>query len=103
MHPVLRLAARCLLALLVLVAAAYCVEDLMVRYRVSHKQAASLFSEVPVYQAGEVKGGRVEYYFDQPRTETCLHTVFPHLGVAPCWYVTRHALQQVAEAQPTRH
>jgi hypothetical protein len=40
------------------------------------------------------KGNKVEYEVDSVRPEEdvpCAHSLFPHGGNGPCWYVTRHA------------
>jgi len=36
------------------------------------------------------KDGRVEFDIDPPQPETCIHSMFPHFGYAPCWYAVRH-------------
>jgi hypothetical protein len=36
------------------------------------------------------KNGKVSYEIDQlnpEQTVTCVHSVFPHAGYSPCWYV----------------
>jgi len=40
------------------------------------------------------KNNRVEYEIDSNRPEEdvpCAHSLFPHAGNRPCWYVARHA------------
>jgi hypothetical protein len=40
------------------------------------------------------KNNRVEYEYDTQRPEEdvpCSHSLFPHDGNQPCWYVARHA------------
>lgn len=40
------------------------------------------------------KNNKVEYEIDSNRPEEdvpCTHSLFPHAGSRPCWYVTRHA------------
>jgi hypothetical protein len=40
------------------------------------------------------KNGRVEFEMDanQPQvTVPCVHSVFPHLGNSPCWYLQRNS------------
>jgi hypothetical protein len=40
------------------------------------------------------KANKVEYQIDALRPEEnlpCSRSLFPHAGVRPCWYVTRHA------------
>ena len=41
------------------------------------------------------KGSKTEYEPGDPISETCVNSIFPHLGFAPCWYVNRHRNQQV--------
>jgi len=40
------------------------------------------------------KNNKVEYQIDTVHPEEdlpCTHSLFPHAGNGPCWYVTRHA------------
>lgn len=40
------------------------------------------------------KNGRVEYEMDvnQPQvTMPCVHSLFPHMGSSPCWYLEQNA------------
>jgi hypothetical protein len=40
------------------------------------------------------KNNKVEYQIDTVHPEEdlpCTHSLFPHAGNRPCWYVTRHA------------
>jgi len=40
------------------------------------------------------KNNKVEYEIDSNRPEEdvpCAHSIFPHAGNRPCWYVVRHA------------
>jgi len=40
------------------------------------------------------KNNKVEYEIDSIRPEEdvpCAHSLFPHAGTRPCWYVARHA------------
>lgn len=36
------------------------------------------------------KDKKVEFYFDPPKDETCVNSLFPHLGDPPCWWLRRH-------------
>jgi len=41
-----------------------------------------------------VKNNKVDYELDSVKPEEdlpCTHSLFPHGGIRPCWYVTRHA------------
>jgi hypothetical protein len=41
------------------------------------------------------KNHKTEYIADPPETQQCVHSLFPQLGLAPCWYLARHARQQI--------
>jgi hypothetical protein len=47
------------------------------------------------YMAIEEKANRVEYVFNGAENESCAHSLFPHMGYIPCWYLSRHAEQRV--------
>jgi len=41
-----------------------------------------------------LKNNKVEYQIDAQKPEEdlpCVRSLFPHAGIRPCWYVTRHA------------
>ena len=84
----LRIALPVLMSLLVIV---YAIDDLSVRWHIPPSR--QLYSQVMVenYDAVKLKGGKTEYYFDQPQPETCVNSLFPHQDLHPCWYTRRHA------------
>jgi len=41
------------------------------------------------------KDGKTQYEAGEPETQTCVNSIFPHLGYTPCWYLNRHKTQQV--------
>jgi hypothetical protein len=46
-----------------------------------------------------VKNNKVDFEIDSARPEEdlpCTHSLFPHSGNRPCWYVTRHANDPIA-------
>ena len=47
------------------------------------------------YYAIQEKANRTEYVFDKEENQTCVRSLFPHLGDPPCWYLSRHAEQRV--------
>jgi|SoiMethySBSTD1v2_1073268.scaffolds.fasta_scaffold3593141_2 hypothetical protein len=84
-----------LLGLLASLGIVYLVDDLAVRYR-----TAGRTDEVTFYYATMLKNGRVEVFYDQPQTEACVHALFPHLGLSPCWYVARHTVRRIGLFTP---
>jgi hypothetical protein len=41
------------------------------------------------------KDGKEEYMEDDPRVESCVHSLYPHSAVPPCWYLNKHREQRV--------
>ncbi|HKT46888.1 MAG TPA: hypothetical protein VJP87_05125 [Candidatus Acidoferrales bacterium] len=53
---------------------------------------------VPRVLAIPENGGKTEYQIDQlhpEQTVTCVHSLFPHSGRNPCWYVQRKMMQPI--------
>jgi hypothetical protein len=47
------------------------------------------------YYAVPQKNGRIEFLYADPIDQACVHSLFPHLGDPPCWYLARHPEQRV--------
>lgn len=76
--------------LLALGAATYVVDYVVLRYRIASQKSA--FGQVMVtqYFATSLKNGHTEYDFQQPQNVTCVNALYPHMGMQPCWYLSRH-------------
>ncbi len=86
---------RVLLAALALAALLYCGDYLSLRFRFpNHREP---FGSVMVERdfAVALKNHQTEFMFDKPQPQPCVHSLFPHLGDPPCWYLARHARQRV--------
>jgi hypothetical protein len=64
----------------------------------ANQSADPIFGSVMVQQYWEIpqKNGKVDYSFDPPRPQTCIHSIFPHGGYSACWYLNRHKLVRMA-------
>ncbi len=80
------LAAFCLL---------YAVDYLSLRLAIPRGRERFGTVQVRHYYAIAEKNNRVEFQFDPPEDQACVHSIFPHLGDQPCWYVKRHLLVEV--------
>ena len=49
------------------------------------------------YYAIQEKANRVEYVFDKNENQTCVRSLFAHLGYESCWYLSRHQEQRIEE------
>jgi hypothetical protein len=85
---------RILYAIILLIGLAYGYDYASVRRRMSMKKPGDPFDVVtyPHLLAIPQKGNKVDYELDalSPMTsEPCVHSLFPHYGYTPCWYVLR--------------
>ncbi len=81
-------------ALLMLIAVAYGYDYASVRRRMSAQTPGDPFDTVtyPHVLVIPQKGNKVEYALDAQspmETESCVHSLFPHYGYTPCWYIVR--------------
>jgi len=68
----------------------YAGDYLLLRYRMRKGVDPYGTVEVENYSAVPEKNNRVEFFYDEPETEECVHALFPHFGDNPCWYAARH-------------
>lgn len=47
------------------------------------------------YYAIAKKANKIEYDYIGTEQETCTHSLFPHFGFNPCWYVSRHTERRI--------
>jgi len=87
---------RVIIAVLLLTATVYAYDYFSVRRRLGAQKQNDPFDVItyPHVLAIPQKGNRVEYALDaiDPiASEPCVHSLFPHFGYTPCWYVNRRA------------
>ena len=90
-----RLVARSLVILAVLWLLVYLVDHFSLVYRIppGREQIGSV--EVQKLLAVPQKDRKTEYISVPPEPQRCVHSLMPQLGLEPCWYLSRHANQQV--------
>ena len=86
---------RWLIIAAVLLLLAYLGDYISIAYRIPNGREQFGSVEVEKLLAVPQKDRKTEYIADPPEAEQCVHSLFPQLGLAPCWYLTRHANQQV--------
>ncbi len=92
MKRALLIAAASLVACLVIL---YAGDYLSLRYRIPGNREQFGSVEVQRYYAVPQKNRSTEYIFDQPVTQACVNSLFPHFGDPPCWYLNRHKRQEI--------
>lgn len=85
-----RAVTRVLIAVVLSLVVLYIVDYAVLRYRVAANRNAFGTVTVHPYYAVPRKDRKTEFLFDDPRDQTCVNSVFPHLGDSPCWYLTRN-------------
>ena len=73
-------------------AVSYVGDYLWFRVRLIHPKPADPLESFKTLRvlASPEKGGKTSYEIDQQNPEqtvTCVHSLFPHMGFSPCWYV----------------
>ena len=91
---------RIFLIAAILLAVLYLYDYLSVLHRKSaHTQGDPFDAAVhPRLLAIPQKGNRVEFALDAQTpmvSDPCVHSLFPHFGYTPCWYVSRNALKPI--------
>ena len=50
---------------------------------------------VHTYYAVKLKNGKTEYDYGGDQVVDCSNSLFPQMGVSPCWYASRHTDKQI--------
>ena len=87
-----QIAGRVIVAVLLLTAFAFVLDYIVLRVRMLHATITTPFEHLTRNRllAIKVKNGTYQYELDQvnpTETLTCVHSLFPHFGDQPCWYL----------------
>ena len=85
---------RVVLIAILVVAASYVLDWIVVELKMGGAHPAAL-GTVSVYQATELKSGKMDVYYHDPVNQTCVHSLYPHFGFQPCWYLSKHPMQVI--------
>ncbi len=92
MIPASTFAKRALISFVLILGLLYVSDYLSVRIRAMHPKPADPFESFKTLRVLAIpeKNGKTEYEVDAQNPEqtvTCVHSLFPHYGYSPCWYV----------------
>jgi hypothetical protein len=95
---------RVALAIVVLSAVLYVGDYLSVRFKIAKKTAGDPLDSMKIQRTYVIphKDGRAEIIFGEPETQMCVHSLFPHLGYTPCWYLKRQAAKPLVMGMISR-
>ena len=86
---------RLLIIALVSLSILYIADYGVIRYRMATNRTAFGVVTVERYYAVPQKNRKTEFYFDQPENQSCVHSLFPHFGYSPCWYLNRKKVKRI--------
>jgi hypothetical protein len=91
---------RALAGAVLLAGLVYAGDYLFVRYRMAYPKTGEAFGSVVMERLYAIpqKSGKIDYEFDaqQPEVNTpCVHSLFPHLGLSPCWYLKQNSQKPI--------
>lgn len=100
---VVRIIKYTLTSTLILAGVVYVVDYASVRIRMANPKPDDPLETVTALRilAIDEKGNKTEYTVDpvQPQqTAVCVHSLFPHFGDPPCWYLKRKFAQPIPMA-----
>lgn len=72
----------------------YVADYLSLQLRIPRREPFGVV-EVQRYYEIALKNRKTEYMRDQPRSQPCVRSLFPHYGESPCWYLERHPRQTI--------
>lgn len=86
---------RILIGVVAALAVLYVGDDLSARLPIPRSR--NVYGKVTIERLDTIphKNGKVEYIPEEPVNETCIHSLFPHMGYLPCWYLARKTEQRV--------
>jgi len=86
---------RIAIGTVLVLATVYVCDYVSVRFQIPPSHQAYGTVVVKRYYAVPLKDKKTEYMSLEPETETCVNSLFPHMGNPPCWYLTKHNRKQI--------
>lgn len=74
---------------------AYLADDAVLRIRIATNHTPFGTVTVHPYYAIPQKDQKTQFMLGDPTDQQCVHSLFPHMGDSPCWYLTKHTDQQI--------
>jgi len=88
---------RALAGIVTVLALVYVGDDLAVRLPIPRSRNPYGTVQITSYYAIPQKNQKTEFMLGDPQMVTCVHSLLPHFGYSPCWYVERKRMQRIDE------
>jgi hypothetical protein len=85
---------RAVLIVLSALVVVYAFDYALLRHKMANPDQTLAYGTITSFYGTATKGGKMEIFTDQPLTETCVHSLFPHSGYRACWYVSKGGVKQ---------
>ena len=72
----------------------YAGDFLSLRLRLPRREMLGSVT-VHTYYSVKLKSGKTEYDYAGDHDVNCANSLFPQLGLKPCWYLSRHTDEQI--------
>jgi hypothetical protein len=92
----MKLAKNFVLVVAAFIALVYLGDYLVLRVPIPKSRAAYGTVTVRPYYDVRLKSGKSDLYVLDPQQQSCVNSIFPHLGCTPCWYLRKHTHPRVA-------
>jgi hypothetical protein len=93
MNRVLEILRITMVALILALVLVYAGDYLFVRFRMIRNKTGDPFETQMIEHTYGIphKNGSAEIVVGDPEPETCVRSIFPHMGYTPCWYFNRNS------------
>ena len=92
----MKLAKRFVVVVVTLITLVYLGDYLALRIPIPKSHAAYATVTVRPYYDVALKSGKSDLYILDPQQQTCVNSIFPHMGFTPCWYLRKHTHPRIA-------
>jgi hypothetical protein len=69
----------------------YAADYLALRFKIPKSRQTLGVVQIDSFYAIHEKGGKTEFDYNGSENQTCVHSLFPHFGYSPCWYLSRRS------------
>lgn len=76
---------RILILIALSFACLYLGDYLLLRHKITTNHSPYGTIQIESYSTVPEKGNKVEFFYNDPTTEECVHSLFPHSGDPACW------------------
>jgi len=85
---------RALISVVIVCVVVYAVDFISLHANIPHRDTTGSVT-VHTFYAVKLKNGKTEYDYYGDSIVNCSNSLFPQMGLNPCWYARRHTDEQI--------